>query len=67
MLNISEFKEDFIFTKNSHRKNGGKYSYISNEEDSEDLDKRYYELARSLDVWEKDIKNGKSKINKLKE
>ena len=64
IITNAEFEEDFI----SPNKKGNKkdYTYISNEEDSEDdIEKRYYELAKSLDVREK-IKKDKKKLNKQK-
>ena len=63
-INNAEIEEDFIYPKKSNKKDIKNYSYINNDEDINDLEKRYYELAKSLDA--KKIKKDKRKINENK-
>jgi hypothetical protein len=63
ILNNTDLEEDFIFPKKSFKRETKKYTYI-NENKDDDVEKRYYELARSLDVREKKNKKDKHKLEK---
>ena len=65
ILNNTDLEEDFIFPKKSFKRETKKYTYINdNENNDDDIEKRYYELARSLDVREKKNKKDKHKLEK---
>ena len=65
ILNNTDLEDDFIFPKKSFKRETKKYTYINdNENNDDDIEKRYYELARSLDVREKKNKKDKHKLEK---
>ena len=59
-------EEEFIYPKKSNKKDLKNYSYINNDEDSGEENKRYYELAKSLEFRDKKTKKEKKKINNQK-
>ena len=65
IIKNAEFDEDIIYPK-KNKKDMRSYTYISNDEDCEADNKRYYELARSLDIQGRKIKKDKKKLNPQK-
>ena len=60
-----DIDEELIYPKKINKKDMMSYTYINND-DSEEENKKYYELARSLDIREKKIKKGKKKLNSVR-
>ena len=62
LVKNSLLEEEFIYPKKT-KKDIKKYKYINDdEEDSDEENKRYYQMAKSLDVRDKKIKKDKKKI-----
>ena len=61
-INKCEINGELIYPKKINRKDMICYTYI-NKDDSEEENKKYYELTRSLDIREKIIKKDKNKLN----
>ena len=62
VINNSFLEEEYIYPKKP-KKEIKNYTFINNdEEESDEENKRYYELARSLDVRDKKVKKEKKKI-----
>ena len=66
VINNSYMEEEFIYPKKSNKKDLKNYTYINNDEDSGEENKRYYELAKSLEFRDKKTKKEKKKINNQK-
>ena len=64
-INNYEIDGELIYPKKVNKKDMMSYTYINNDDIEED-NKKYYELARSLDVREKKNKKGKKKLNSVR-
>ena len=66
VINNVYLEEEFIYPKKTNKKELKNYTFINNDEDSEEEDKRYYELAKSLEVRDKKVKKEIKKLNNQK-
>ena len=62
IINNDELKEELIYSKYINKRDMRGYTYINNDNSDQEENERYYELARSLDIRTKKIKNDKKAL-----